>query len=232
MKLPPARHGWNLTPTEAVALQRKLAGEILHAPLPRSVRYVAGGDASFSRDGKHLYAGWVVWDCAERRTVEEAVARTPVRFPYVPGLLSFREIPGLLAALRRLRTELDVFMLDGQGVAHPRRVGLASHFGWFMDRPSLGCAKSRLCGEHREPGARRGASVALRDRGEVIGRVVRTRAGVKPIYVSVGHRITLDDAVRLTMTCCGKYRIPEPTRLAHQLVTRAKREHAERAGKA
>lgn len=220
MKLPPMRHRWNLTPQAAIRLQKRLAAEVVHTPLVRPPRFVAGGDVAFFDGGRQLVAAWVVWDVEARDIVEAATDVRAVAFPYVPGLLSFREAPALLAAARRLRAEPDVFMLDGQGLAHPRRLGLACHVGLLLDRPSLGCAKSRLCGEHDEPARRRGASRRLTDRGETLGRVVRTRAGVKPLFISVGHRITLDDAVRLTLRCCTKYRLPEPTRLAHRLVTR------------
>ncbi|MFQ5411939.1 MAG: endonuclease V, partial [Phycisphaerae bacterium] len=159
-----------------------------------------------------------VWDLKTRATIETTVDVRGVTFPYIPGLLSFREAPGLLAAARRLKSKPDVFMLDGQGLAHPRRFGLACHVGLLLDRPSLGCAKSRLCGTHGEPGRRAGCSKRLMLGGELIGRVVRTRDGVKPVYVSIGHKITLDDAEKLTLRCCTRYRLPEPTRLAHQLV--------------
>jgi deoxyribonuclease V len=180
---------------------------------------VAGGDVAFTRDGKHLIAGWVVWDIDAQAVVETAVALLPVRFPYVPGLLSFREAPALIAAARKLEIEPDAFMFDGQGLAHPRRFGIACHVGLLIDRPSLGCAKSRLCGEADAPAAARGSSQPLHLDGRTLGRVVRTREGVKPVFVSVGHRMTLQNAVRLTLRCCTKYRLPEPTRLAHQLVT-------------
>jgi len=220
MKLPRARHRWDLTPTRAIRLQRRLAAEVRATPLPRPARLIAGGDVAFSPDGRRLIAGWAVFDLKHRRIVETVVAIRPVRFPYVPGLLSFREAPALIAAARKLRSEPGVFMLDGQGLAHPRRVGLACHVGLLMDRPTIGCAKSRLCGMHDTPADTVGASKPLIDHGELIGRVVRTRPGVKPIYVSIGHRITLDEAVKLTLRCGGKFRLPEPTRQADKLVNR------------
>ncbi len=193
--------------------------------LPGPVRLVAGADVAFTPDGAFCVAGIVVWDVKAFRTVQGVVARRRATFPYVPGLLSFREAPAVLAAVRKLKVAPDVFMFDGQGLAHPRRFGLASHVGLWLDRPSLGCAKSRLCGEHAEPGRQRGATTPLRLDDEEIGAVVRTRDGVKPVYVSVGHRITLPDAIRVVLACGGGYRLPEPTRLAHQLVT-----HERRAG--
>jgi deoxyribonuclease V len=187
-------------------------------------RLVAGGDAAFSPDGSAVVAGWVVWDALAGTVVETAVELMPVTFPYVPGLLSFREAPALLAAARRLKSEPGAFLIDGQGLAHPRRLGIACHVGLWLGRPTIGCAKSRLCGQHAEPGARRGASTRLVHEGETIGRVVRTREGVKPLYVSVGHLVTLEDAVKLTLLCCRGYRLPEPARLAHQLVTRKRKQ--------
>lgn len=247
MKLPRARHRWNLTPKQAIRLQKRLATEIEQVPLCKSSRLVAGSDAAFTPDGEHIIAGWVVWDIQAKAVVDSALARRPVRFPYVPGLLSFREAPALIAAARKLTVEPDVFMFDGQGLAHPRRLGLACHVGLLIDRPSLGCAKSRLCGTPAPKSPRSwpggtnkqevspqprsallqdiladtaGASCPLIHNGERIGRILRTREGVKPIYVSIGHKITLKDATRLTLRCCTKYRLPEPTRLAHQFVTR------------
>lgn len=217
-------HSWNVTPTEAIALQRRLAIRISEAPLTYDVRYIAGGDCAFAHNGMTLIAGWVVWDLAHRCIVEEVASSQPCYFPYVPGLLSFREAPGMLNAARQLKTHIDAYMVDGQGRAHPRRIGLASHLGLWLDRPTVGCGKSRLCGEFVEPGMRRGASRRLVHQGETIGRVVRTRDGIKPLFVSVGHRVTLDDAVRLVLKCGNGYRLPEPTRLADQLVARYKRE--------
>ncbi len=184
---------------------------------------MAAGDVAFSPDGRELTAAWLVWDVRERAVREVATARRPVRFPYVPGLLSFREAPALLAAARRLVIEPDVFLLDGQGRAHPRRFGLACHVGVLLDRPAIGCGKTLLCGRYDEPGHRFGASTPLLDDGEIIGRAVRTRPGARAVYVSIGHRVELAGAVRAVLACCGGVRIPEPARLAHQAVTRAAR---------
>lgn len=168
------------------------------------------------------YAAAVVWDSSERCLVEKRAARATCHFPYVPGYLSFRELPAVLAALRRVRHRVDVVMCDGQGIAHPRRLGLASHLGVVIDKPTLGCAKSRLVGTHETPGPARGSSVPLFDGQEVIGAVVRTRDGVRPVFVSVGHLMDLASSVDLVLACGGGYRIPEPTRLADQLVARYK----------
>lgn len=222
MKIPPPRHRWAVTPRRAAALQHELRELVVECPLPPSAQRIAGADMAFSSDGRRCVAGVVVWDRFHRHVVEEAVASRAVRFPYVPGLLSFREAPAVLAAARKLTCRPDVWMLDGHGRAHPRRFGLACHLGVLLDQPTLGCAKSRLCGQHPEPGRRRGARTLLRDGEEVIGVVLRTRDAVKPVFISVGHRTTLDDAVNLALECGTKYRLPEPTRLAHQLVTRAR----------
>lgn len=154
--------------------------------------------------------------------IETASASMDVTFPYIPGLLSFREAPACLEAVEKLENEPDLFMVDGQGIAHPRRLGLAAHLGLFLDKPSIGCAKSRLTGTFDEPALEKGAHTPLRDRDEVIGAVVRTRTNVKPLFISVGNRCTLEDAIRLTLAWTTKYRLPEPTRLAHQTVSRLK----------
>ena len=222
MNLPAPLHRWNVTPTRARAIQIELAGRVSQKGSLGAARLVAGADLAFSADKSRCVAGVVVWDAAGEQIVEQQIAVRPVRFPYVPGLLSFREAPALLAAIRKLRTEPDVFIFDGQGRAHPRRFGLACHLGVLIDRPSIGCAKSRLIGRHDEPASHRGATAPLMDGPERIGTVLRTRDGVKCVYVSVGHRAEITSAVRLVLRCCTRYRLPEPTRLADQLVGRAK----------
>lgn len=222
MRLPRPIHRWSLTPTAAIHLQERLAPLVRAKPLTGSVRLVAGADLAFSPDGVRCLAGIVVYDLTTQTVVEESLARRPVRFPYVPGLLSFREIPAVLAAVRKLRTTPDAFIFDGQGYAHPRRFGLASHAGLLIGRPSIGAAKSRLIGAHADPPPEPGTYAPLEHRGEIIGAVLRTRPNVRPIYVSVGHLVTLDDAIAVTMACVTRYRLPEPTRLAHQLVTRSR----------
>lgn len=223
MKIPRAPHRWNVTPREAVAIQQRLAATVRQAPPRKRIRYVAGVDAAFSRDGTRCFAAAVLWDARDRIVLEEHVAERPLTFPYVPGLLSFREAPAVMAALRKLRREPDAIMCDAQGYAHPRRFGLACHVGVICDRPTLGCAKSVLVGEYREPAARRGSRAALRDRGERIGMVLRTRTGVRPVFVSVGHLIDLATAERLVLECAVRYRLPEPTRLADRVVGGEKR---------
>lgn len=222
MELPAPLHRWNVTPKRAMAIQAELAGRISKGGSLGAARLVAGADLAFSADGTRCVAGVVVWDADSEQVIEQRIAIRLVRFPYVPGLLSFREAPALLAAIRKLRTEPDAFIFDGQGRAHPRRFGLACHVGLLIDRPSVGCAKSRLIGEHNEPAPHRGATAALMDGPERIGTVLRTRQGVKCVYVSTGHRTSIASAVSLVLRCCTRYRLPEPTRLADQLVGRAK----------
>ena len=183
---------------------------------------MAGLDGAFSPDGSRCIAGVVLWDLRERRVVEQQTAAGKLRFPYIPGLLSFREIPAWVAALRKLRQAPDVLMCDGQGIAHPRRFGIASHLGVLCGLPAVGCAKSRLVGAHDEPPARRGGRASLRDKDEVIGTVLRTQTGIRPVYVSIGHRLDLASAEALVLDCAVKYRLPEPTRLADRLVAAAK----------
>jgi len=215
------RHDWNLSPRRAIALQKRLAGAVRAAPLRRTVRTVIGTDCAFV-GSERIIAAAVLCDARTWRVLETAHVVLPLRFPYVPGLLSFREAPAILAAVGKLTRRGDLLMCDGQGVAHPRRLGLAAHVGLWADLPTIGVAKSRLCGEHRPVGVRRGCAVQLRDGGQVVGKVVRTRTGVRPLYVSVGHRITLDEAVRWTLRAARGFRLPEPTRQADQRVRRIK----------
>ena len=177
---------------------------------------------AFSKDGARCIAGVVLWDTVDRSVVEEHVATRRVSFPYVPGLLSFREAPAVLLALRKLGRTPDALMCDGHGFAHPRRFGLACHLGTLVGVPTLGCAKSRLVGEHDEPRARRGSKAPLTHRGELIGTVLRTRDRVKPVFVSVGHRIDLATAERVVLECGDGFRLPEPTRRADRLVAAAR----------
>lgn len=219
MKRAARLHDWDLSPAEAVALQRDLAPRVERADRIGAVRRVAGVDVGFEAGGRITRAAVAVLDYPSLALAETAIARVPTRFPYVPGLLSFREAPAVLAAFERLRGDVDLILYDGQGIAHPRRCGIASHVGLALDRPSIGVAKSRLVGEHRPLPARRGAWTPLVDAGETIGAVLRTRAGVKPVYVSIGHRVSLETAMRWTLACCTRYRLPETTRHAHRLAS-------------
>lgn len=217
-------HRWDLAPREAIALQVRLRERVERADRLGPVRRVAGVDVGFEDDGRVTRAAVAVLGYPGLALVERAIVRVPTRFPYVPGLLSFREVPAVLAAFEQLRTAPDLILYDGQGIAHPRRFGIASHVGLLLDCPSIGVAKSRLVGAHRMPADRRGAWAPLVDAGETrgtetIGAVLRTRKGVKPLYVSIGHRVSLETAVRWTLACCTKYRLPETTRWAHRLAS-------------
>jgi len=179
---------------------------------------------AISPDKSECVGGVVVWDVKEQEIVEQHVVRQPLRFPYVPGLLSFREGPVVMAALRKVRCSPDAFLFDGQGLAHPRRFGLACHMGVLIDRPSLGCAKSLLIGEHETLDEHAGSTARLIHKGDCIGMAVRTREKVKPMYISVGHRLSLSEAVRITLLACSGFRMPEPTRLADKLVSKSRAE--------
>jgi len=213
------RHSWNLTPGAAIALQHRLRSKVIRLGRPRQVRTVVGVDVGFERHGRIARAAAAVLAFPQLELVDYAVVRQPARFPYVPGLLSFRELPALLAALERLQVKPDLILCDGQGLAHPRRFGIACHLGVICDVPTIGVAKSRLIGEHGEPMQRRGAWVALRDNGEAIGAVLRSRTNTRPIYVSIGHRLSLPLAVRYVMACTTRFRLPETTRWAHRLAS-------------
>ena len=208
-------HPWNVSPAEAMEIQRQLRGKVSKERSFGEVHTVAGVDVGFK--GEMARAAVVVLSYPELQPLDYSVAELPVEFPYIPGLLSFREGPSVLAALEKLATEPDLFIFDAQGLAHPRRMGLASHIGIIIDRPSIGCAKSRLCGTHHQPGPERGSYVHLYDDGEIIGAVVRTRTGVKPLYVSIGHRIDLESAIEYVLGCCRNHRLPETTRYAHRV---------------
>lgn len=224
------QHSWNLSPRAAVALQHRLRSKVVRLGRPRQVRTVAGTDVGFERNGAIARAAVAVLSYPQLELVDFAVAQQPVRFPYVPGLLSFREVPALLAALGRLRVKPDLILCDGQGLAHPRRFGLACHLGVICGVPAIGVAKSRLIGEHGAPMRRRGAWVPLRDKGETIGAVLRSRAGARPIYVSIGHRVSLPVAVRYVMACTTRFRLPETTRWAHRLASGDEPSKAEGGG--
>ena len=223
MKIGRPPHNWSLTPRQAIAIQKKLASAVRQERPRHKVRLVAGVDAAFSHDKEHCIGGVVLWDLQKKSVVEQHTAVQKLRFPYIPGLLSFREAPALIAALRKLHCPPDLLICDGQGVAHPRRLGIASHIGVITDIPTIGCAKSRLIGDHLEPAPKKGSRTSLRDKNEVVGTVLRTRDSVKPVFVSVGHKIDLATAEQVVLECAIGYRLPEPTRLADQLVASAKR---------
>src|SRR5215218_3895340 len=216
-------HGLDLSLPEARRLQEEVASRVVAGPSLElaGVRHVAGADVS--TQGDMAYATVVVLDFPGLSPVEVQGFEAPLRFPYVPGLLSFRELPSVVGALERIETEVDALILDAQGIAHPRRMALASHLEIFLDVPTVGCAKSLLVGSFEEPGREKGSATDLVHRGEVVGRVVRTREGVSPVYVSVGNGIDLGSSEELVLACCTRYRLPETTRQAHNAANRLRR---------
>ena len=220
-------HSWNLSYSQARELQTRLARKVQLTPLQKPPKLIAGLDCAFSKDGKRITAVAVVlripnvqkglWvplaaPCFE--TIETTSAVQEVNFPYIPGLLSFREAPACLAAVEKLKNAPDIFIVDGQGIAHPRRLGL------FFDKPTIGCAKSKLIGTFDEPPPEKGTHSPLKDKNEIIGAVVRTRSNVEPLFVSVGNKCVLKDAIKVPLDCTTQYRIPEPPRIAHQRVSK------------
>lgn len=216
-------HQWDVTPAEAVRIQERIRAQVIPRGQVLMPKFVAGADAAFDTESNRVYAAAVVLAFPSLEPVETAVHRPRLSFPYIPGLLSFREAPALLQALSTLRHLPDVIFIDGHGLSHPRQAGIACHIGVLLDRPVIGCAKSILTGTYKEPAASRGATSPLYDEaGRIIGTVIRTRDRVRPVFVSVGHKISLAQAVRLTLACGKGYRIPEPTRQADLLAERAK----------
>jgi deoxyribonuclease V len=220
-------HPWDVDYRQAVGIQEELRRLVSAAGGPQKLRWVAGADVSFSKSSPRVYAAVVAYDVVAQETVEAKTAFGESSFPYIPGLLSFREAPILLEAFRSLDITPDAVILDGQGIAHPRRFGLASHIGLLLDVPTIGCAKTRLVGSFEEPGPNPGDYSPLMDGEDMLGAVLRTRKGVKPIFVSVGHKISLERAIEVVLACCTRFRLPEPTRRAHILTNRL-REEAER----
>lgn len=217
------RHAWDVTPAEAIRLQETLRGRVvLRDDTPREFRTVAGLDVSYDRRSPWIFAAVVVLRLPALDVADQAVIRARATFPYLPGLLSFRESPAGLAAWERLRTRPDCLLCDGHGYAHPRRFGLACHFGLLVGLPTIGCAKSVLVGAYREPATTRGALSDLVHDGEVIGAALRTRDATRPVFVSAGHRVSLRRAVETVLACSPRYRIPEPIRRAHTLVNRVR----------
>ena len=219
----PLTHRWDLSPAAARALQAELASRVDTSTPLGEFRLVAASDVSFDRGSPILYASVVVWDRETGELIERAGVVERATFPYVPGLLSFREAPAILRAFGKLKSRPDIALVDGQGTAHPLRLGVASHLGLWLDVPTIGVAKSRLTGTYAEPGPGRGDRSPLMDRGEVIGDVLRTRRGVKPLFVSPGHRVDREGAVAAVMSCLGRWRQPTPSRLAHQVVNELRR---------
>ncbi|MBN1824899.1 MAG: endonuclease V [Candidatus Eisenbacteria bacterium] len=223
-------HRWDLSYRRAIRLQEELAPRLVLRGGPRRPRLVAGADVSYDRGSDLFFAVVLLLDGATLEPVEESRAHGRSPFPYIPGLLSFREAPLLLDAFRKLKGTPDLVLFDGQGIAHPRGFGLASHVGLILDLPAVGCAKTLLIGEHDEPGPRRGDSAPLRHNGRTVGAALRTRDGVKPVYVSPGHRIGTARALEAVLRCGAGRRLPEPTRLAHHAVNRFRKERGTEPG--
>jgi len=214
----PDLHPWNVTYEEAIKIQKCLKDKVILKKIDRRINYIAGLDVSYAKEGNTVRAGVVVLDFPSLVKIEEGWAQSKVSFPYIPGLLSFREIPPLLDVLRNIEVEPDLIFCDGQGIAHPRGLGIASHLGVLLRKPTIGCAKSRLVGEFDPVGEDKGEYVHLRYQNRIIGAVVRTRSRVKPVFISPGYGVVLKDCIRFVLETCPTYRIPEPTRQAHLLV--------------
>lgn len=208
-------HDWQVSVQEALEIQRRLASQVLRKGQGRRPSFIAGVDISVPKAAGMAIGAVVVVQYPGLDVVETKTVSCRLDFPYVPGLLSFRESPLILAACQSLTITPDLILVDGQGIAHPRRIGIASHLGLLLDTPTIGCAKSRLCGSHDEPGTVPGSYAPIVDQGEVVGAALRTKLGVKPVYVSIGHKIDLESAIYWVLHCCRGYRLPEPTRLAH-----------------
>ena len=215
----PLPHPWEVTPAQAIAIQRKLSHHVVLADHFAEINYVAGVDAGFEAAGKITRAAVAVLKFPELTLEEYFISRRPTSFPYVPGLLSFREAPAIIEALENLNRLPDLILCDGQGIAHQRRFGIASHIGVITGLPTIGVAKNRLTGEHAELPPDKGSRVSLTDNGEVIGVVLRSRTGVKPIYISPGHKICLKTSIHYVMQCLTRFRLPETTRWAHRLAS-------------
>jgi deoxyribonuclease V len=213
------RHPWPLTVEEAIAIQNQLQPEVITEDQLGEVQYVAGVDVGFEQDYAISRAAVAVLSFPDLQLVEQAIARRPTTFPYVPGFLSFREVPVVIDALEQVTTIPDLILCDGQGIAHPRRFGLACHLGVLTDMPTIGVAKSLLIGKHEELPVEKGSWQPLRYKGKIVGAVVRSRTGVRPLYVSLGHRISLNTAIDYTLRCITKYRLPETTRWADKLAS-------------
>ena len=216
-------HAWDVSTREAIAIQQALRNKVQLTPLKEPITYIAGADISFNRGSSVFYAGFVVFRYPSLKLCGHSLVISKSTFPYIPGLLSFRELPALIAAWEQMPLQPDVVLMDGHGIAHPRRLGIASHFGLWVNRPTIGCAKRLLVGMHGTLGQTAGSDAIIYDRHETIGVALRTRDRIKPVYVSAGNLLTLDDALRITRQCVAKHRLPEPTRQAHLLVNQLRK---------
>jgi deoxyribonuclease V len=212
-------HAWDVSPKEAIEIQKTLQKQLKLMDDFGVIKTVAGVDVGFEENNAITRAAVAVLDFDTLEPIETAIARRPTTFPYIPGLLSFREIPAVLEAMLELKNVPDLLLCDGQGIAHPRRFGIAAHLGLLVDIPSVGVAKSRLTGTHGELPLEKGSFVPLMDKGEQIGIVLRTRTNVKPLYISPGHRVSIESSKKFVLACTPKYRLPETTRWAHKLAS-------------
>ncbi len=213
-------HSWDLSPQEAIKLQEELKEKIILKKGFSKIKRIAGADISFSKKSNRAYAAVIVFSFPELEILEEEYTIGNLSFPYIPGLLTFREGPLLIETFKKIKIEPDVIIFDGQGIAHPKRLGLATHMGILLDKPTIGCAKSKLIGTYQEPEREKGSYSLLKDDGEIIGAVLRTKEDVSPVFVSPGHKIDLKSSIEIVLECLRGYRLPEPTRQAHLLVNK------------
>lgn len=216
-------HNWAVSPREAIKLQVRLAKSIRLRKGDLEIKTIAGADIAYSKTSNKVFGGVIIFTYPKLEVIEERLASQEVKFPYIPGLLTFREAPVLLAAFKKVKNVPDLIIFDGQGIAHPRKMGLATHMGIILNKPTIGCAKSRLLGDYKIPRNVVGAYSLLRDGNKVIGAVLRTRKDVKPVFVSAGYKIDLKTSIKVVSKCAGNFRLPEPTRQAHIFVEKAKR---------
>ena len=222
-------HSWEVSPQEAIKIQKGLKSYISLKKSFSKIDKIAGADVSYYKN--KMIAGVIIFEFPNLKTIERQSFISPVNFPYIPGLLTFREGPSLLSAFKKVKNEPDIILFDGQGIAHPRRMGIATHLGLFLDKPTIGCAKSRLSGEYTSIGDEKGDYVLLKEDKEILGVVLRTRKRVKPIFVSPGHKIDLPNSIEITLKCTGKYRVPIPVRDAHIFVNQIRNDLAVRMNK-
>jgi len=218
----PNLHSWEVTPEEAIQLQKELQKKISLKKSLNKIKKVAGADVSYYQN--KMIAGVIIFEFPNLKVIERQSFISPVNFPYIPGLLTFREGPILLEAFKRIKNEPDIILFDGQGIAHPRRMGMATHLGLFLDKPTIGCAKSKLSGNYKTLGEEKGSYSLLREGKEIIGAVIRTRKKVKPVFISPGNKIDLHNSIEIVLKCTDKYKLPVPVREAHLFVNQLKSE--------
>jgi len=221
----PDLHPWNASPREAIGIQNQLREKLVFRPPKKPLRLIAAADVSYDSGDGINFGAFLLFRFPDLTLLEKVWAVEKISFPYIPGLLTFREAPVLLKAFSHLSQKPDLILLDGQGIAHPRSMGIAAHLGVLLNLPAIGCAKSRLCGRYEEPGSKKGCTTPLQDKGKTIGAAVRTRTGIKPVFVSPGHKMDLATSTRVVLALCRTYRIPEPLRKAHAFVNRLRVEN-------